>query len=428
LAAHPLLGRLGARTASALELLHDPALRAELEASDTGLHGPDPDLADRNPDLADAVLALAADVQDPEQLPSWLGLLPLPDAEGELRPADELLLPGAPLADVLIEDAPFGAIDAAVVARYGIDALRAIGAVWSFGIVRATDPTGPDHDLDDESDWWDWLSEDPPELAAVRDLDLIAADAWPTALTLLAADPRIRPLLADRTGYTSWWLRRHARMHGQPLGQLRPPGAVPFTGLLDPLDHPAAAAFSAALADAECLDRDLITVLVERLCDPHRHPSPATIADAHRRLAEAFALGLVDHDELSLPHRVRAISGDLISPDDALVLDRPWLAAAIPPDRLVVGSIERADELAALLDLPLASDAVHAAVTSTGRVTSWEAEPLGVLVRAALALPPSNGPLVVHTALTVELTGAITATVRVPWWVFEDGTTHLQQP
>ncbi|WP_068280259.1 molecular chaperone Hsp90, partial [Aldersonia kunmingensis] len=410
-AAHPLLGRLGAQTANALDLLTDPALRAELEAG-ADPDAPHPDLADdRNADLADAVLALAAAVADPDQLPGWLGLLPLPDAEGELRPIDELLLPGAPLAGILIDDAPFGTIDDAVVERYGIDVLRAIGAVWSFGVLREADPTGPDHDLDDESDWWDWLSDDPSELAAVRDLDLVDEGAWPSALELLATDPRTRQLLVDRAGYTAWWLRRHGRMHAQQLGQLRAPGAAAFTGLLDPLVHPHAAAFTAALADADHLDGDLVEVLVERLADPDRQPSPAVIADTYRRLAEAVARGVVDPADIPLPQRVRVVSGDLIEHDEALVLDRPWLATAITPDRLVVGSIARADDLASLLDLPLASDAVHGVVTSTGRITSWDADPLGVLVWAALApaadaQDPISGPLVVHPALTVKLTGA----------------------
>ncbi|MCX5045711.1 ATP-binding protein [Aldersonia sp. NBC_00410] len=426
-AAHPLLGRLGAQSVTALDLLRDPALRSELEA--TADPDTDGDLDGRSDgDLADAVLALAADVADPGQLPSWLGLLPLPDADGELRPVDELLLPRAPLAGLLDDDAPFGTIDPAVVARFGVDVLRAIGAVWSFGVLRESDPTGPDHDLDDESAWWDWLPEDPAELVAVRDLELVAAHAWPAALELLAHDPRIQGLLGDRNGYTAWWLRRHACVHGQLLGMLLAPGATAFAGLLDPLDHPDADAFAASLADPDSLNGDLIVVLAQRLSDPDRRPTPATVADTHRRLAEGLAHGLVEPSEIPLPQQIRAVSGALIAPDDALVLDRPWLAAAIPADRLVVGDLAGAADLAALLDVRLASEAVHATVTSTGRVTSWEDDPLGVLVRATLALRPDTGPLVVHAELTVKLTGAVTGTARVPWWVTEDGTTHLQQP
>src|SRR5690606_8250849 len=79
--------------------------------------------------LADVVLRLVERCA-PEAVPRELGALLLPDVEGESVPADELLLPGAPLTDVLVEDAPFGTVDAAVVERYGADALRAIGVGW----------------------------------------------------------------------------------------------------------------------------------------------------------------------------------------------------------------------------------------------------------------------------------------------------------
>ncbi|MFF7940653.1 sacsin N-terminal ATP-binding-like domain-containing protein [Nocardia gamkensis] len=415
-AAHPLLARLGARSATAEDLLTDPGLRAELEDH--------PD----DPDTADAILRLAAHAA-PEALPSWLGLLELPDTEGESRPADELLLPGAPLRDLLVPDAPFGTVDPELVERYGADALRALGVGWDFGVITEADPTGPDHDLDDEEHWWSTLPDDPPELVAVRDLDLVDDAAWREALRQLAAASRTRRLLADADGYTAWWLRRYARIDSTPLGLFRHPADTEFDGLL-----PAFAvagvdpdACRAILADPETITDELAAALLEALADPSRTPSPEVVSRTHARLAAAVAAGLLDLTDLRPPDRVRALTGAVVDPADAFVLDRAWFGLAVPPDRLVAGDTETASALAALLDLPLVSEAVTAEVTDTGRRTSWAAEPLGVVLRQLFALPPQAGELVVHHELTVRLSGAIEATVAVPWWQ-TGSAVHVRAP
>ncbi|WP_141548185.1 hypothetical protein, partial [Nocardia farcinica] len=71
-----------------------------------------------DPDTVEPVLRLAA-MADAAVLPPWLGLLELPDGTGDPRPADELLLPDAPLIELLVPDAPFGVVSAEVVAEYG---------------------------------------------------------------------------------------------------------------------------------------------------------------------------------------------------------------------------------------------------------------------------------------------------------------------
>ncbi|WP_084467117.1 sacsin N-terminal ATP-binding-like domain-containing protein [Nocardia arthritidis] len=415
-AAHPLLARLGARSATAEDLLTDPGLRADLEDH--------PD----DPDTADAILRLAAHAAA-EDLPSWLGLLELPDSEGESRPADELLLPGAPLRDLLVPDAPFGTVDPELVERYGADALRALGVGWDFGVITEVDPTGADHDLDDEERWWSTLADDPPELVAVRDLDLVDDAAWPEALRQLAAAPRTRRLLADADGYTAWWLRRYARIDCTPLGLFRHPADTEFDGLL-----PAFAvagvdpdACRAILADPETITDELAAALLEALADPARTPSPEVVSRTHARLAAAVAAGLLDLTDLRPPDRVRALTGAVVDPADAFVLDRAWFGLAVPPDRLVAGDTETASALAALLDLPLVSEAVTAEVADAGRRTTWAEEPLGVVLRQLFALPPQTGELVVHHALTVRLSGAIEATVAVPWWQ-TDSAVHVRAP
>ncbi|WP_228809558.1 sacsin N-terminal ATP-binding-like domain-containing protein [Nocardia otitidiscaviarum] len=449
-AAHPLLGRLGARPAGPEELLRDPALHAQLE------HDP------ADPDTVEAVLNLAAHANPgagivepdsgatdpvrgepaapvPGLLPTWLGLLEIPDDTGDLVPADELLLPDAPLARVLVEDSPFGTVADDLVRRYGPTALRAVGVGWGFTVVAESDPTGPDHHLDDEETWWETLAEDPPELLAVRDLDLVDPEQWPRALRLLLADPATRPLLADRDGYTAWWLRTHARIDGTALGLFRHPADPVFAGLLpvlsmdtetDAADIDAADtdALRAVLADPEIITPELAAELLAALADPSRHPTAEAISRTHERLAAATAAGRLDLDDLVLPERVRALSGAVIDAADALVLDLPWYGLALPPDRLVVGDIDSASQLATLLDLPLASQAVTARVEGTGRRTTWSAEPLGVLWRMQSGQPTPAGDLVVHDELRVRLSGAYEATVTVPWWRDGADTHVVSQP
>ncbi|WP_141807482.1 sacsin N-terminal ATP-binding-like domain-containing protein [Nocardia bhagyanarayanae] len=416
-AAHPLLSRLGARSATAADLLADPALHADLEDH--------PD----DPDLVDAVLRLAA-YADPDALPPWLGSIELPDTTGELLPADELLLPEAPLYALLVEDAPLGTVAKEIVDEYGAQALRAVGVGWDFGVVAESDPTGPDHHLDDEEAWWASLPEEPAEFAAVRDLDLIDDIAWPDALHQLLAVPKTRRLLADPDGYTAWWLRRHARLDGIPLGHHLHPGDAEFAGLLPHfavpgLSHGDLEVLRSVLADPDRITPDLAETLLAALADPANNPEPQIVSRTHGHLAAAASR--LDLTELVLPERVRALSGDAVPAADAMVLDLPWFGLVLPPDRLVLGDEETAPSLATLLDLPLVSESVTAEVLGTGRSTSWSAEPLGVVLRQLFSLAPQEGELVLHEDLRVRLSGAVTGTVSVPWW--RVGTeTHIRVP
>ncbi|MFI6220522.1 sacsin N-terminal ATP-binding-like domain-containing protein [Nocardia salmonicida] len=418
-ATHPLLGRLGARSASSDDLLTDPALHDFLE------HDP------ADPDTVAAVLQLAP-YASAGSLPDWLGLLELPDDTGELSPADELLLPGAPLAEVLAPDAPFGTIADTVVAEYGEQALRAIGVGWGFAVLTDPEPIGPDHDLDDEQSWWNSLSEDPRELTAVRDLDLVDDDRWPQALRHLLSEPRTRALLADRDGYTVWWLHRHAHIDGIPLGRLHHPDDTEFAGLL-----PVFAAFGIDGADLDALRPALVRPdimsaalaeeLLDALADPSKSPAPEVIARTNARLAAAVAAGVLDPRELDLPEQIRALSGDVVDASTAMVLDQPCFGLVVPPQRLVVGDTAHAEALATLLDLPLVSEEVSAEVLGTGRRSTWAAEPLGVVLRQLWSPSDSTGELVLHETLEVHLRGALSGTVRVPWWC-EGDVVHVQVP
>ncbi|MGW0327596.1 sacsin N-terminal ATP-binding-like domain-containing protein [Nocardia sp. NPDC003183] len=418
-ATHPLLGRLGARSASSDDLLTDPALRDLLEQ----------DPAD--PDTVAAVLQLAPFASH-GSLPDWLGLLELPDETGELSPADELLLPGAPLAEVLASDAPFGTVADAAVAEYGEQALRAIGVGWGFAVLTDPEPVGPDHDLDAEQSWWDSLSEDPRELVAVRDLDLVDEDRWPQALRHLLSEPRTRALLADRDGYTAWWLHRHAQIDGIPLGRLHHPDDDEFDGLLPVfaavgIEGPDLDALRPVLVRPDIMSAALAEELLDALADPSKSPAPEVIARTNARLAAAVASGVLDPRELDLPEQIRALSGDVVDASTAMVLDQPCFGLVVPPERLVVGDTAHADALATLLDLPLVSAEVSAEVLGTGRRSTWAAEPLGVVLRQLWSPQDVTGELVLHETLEVHLRGAISGTVHVPWWC-EGDVTHVQAP
>ncbi|MEE2060529.1 sacsin N-terminal ATP-binding-like domain-containing protein [Rhodococcus artemisiae] len=416
-AAHPLLTRLGAGSVTAEDLLGDPALAA---AIDDVHHDPDDQAAE---DLAAVVLTLVAKVPA-AAVPRELGMLLLPDTGGELVPADELLLPGAPLAEVLVEDSPFGTVDTDLVEKYGADALRAIGVGWGFTVLRAELPTGPDHDLPDEDTWWQTVGTDPETLVAVRDLDLVDETRWDRALALLAVEPDTAATLTDRDGYTAWWLRNYAVLGDQPLGHLRYVDDVAFEGLLDPCTHPDAGAFRTCLAGTGIDDAHLAEILLDRLADPGRRPDPAAVVAAHTALARSYAAGTVDLDSVILPAGVRSLAGAVVDATDALVPDLPWFASVIPADRLVVVDHAAAAALAELLDIAAASAVIAGEPTGPGRATTWRREPDAVLASVTSGLPLPGQPLVVHEQLTVRCTGAITGDREVPWWIDASGTVH----
>lgn len=420
-AAHPLLARLGAGTVTVEDLLADPALAAAVEDADPDDIDPDGDLPAG--ELADVVLRLVP-FASAAAVPRELGALLLPDTHGDAVPADELLLPGAPLAEVLVEDAPFGTVDPSVVDRYGADALRAIGVGWGFTVLRADLPTGPDHDLPDEHLWWERLDDDPETLVAVRDLDLVDDRRWSRALTLLATEPTTAEALADPAGYTAWYLRTRASLDGRPLGHYRFADDVLFDGLLDPCTHPDAAAFRGALAGTVIEDLDLAQTLLDRLADESRSPGPAAIVAAHDALAAAFSSGGLDPESVTLPDGVRSLAGTVADAADALVPDRPWFAAVIPHDRLVTGGRGTAHALADVLDIAVASAVVDAEPVEQGHSSTWEREPAAVLAGIVAGVPLPRGVLALHDRLVVRCSGALAGEIEVEWWVDAAGTVH----
>ncbi|WP_327068362.1 molecular chaperone Hsp90 [Kitasatospora sp. NBC_01250] len=268
-AAHPLLAKLGATVATPAGVLATPELRAAVARSlDLG-----EDDFEAAAELADAVLGLVRAAGAKAGDHPWLARLALPDDEGELARAGELILPDGPLARLARpEDAPF--VDEDLLERWGPEVLAAVGVLGDFVLVRAEDavldpddlerldPTAPadravggnptgllDEAPDGLADWCEEVLEQlhiddaevgvPPvaaELLVVRDLDLVDEDAWPEALARLARPPYrdavitpVRALLPDGSytdlpPYTAWWLRDHPVLDGREPAGLRAAG------------------------------------------------------------------------------------------------------------------------------------------------------------------------------------------------------------
>ncbi|HKR48083.1 MAG TPA: ATP-binding protein, partial [Pseudonocardiaceae bacterium] len=376
--------------------------------------------------LARAALALAGRLGEPAADRSWLGALALPDDTGQPRRADELVLPGGALRELLAPDAPLGVLDAAVAAEYPAVALRAVGVLDSFAVLEDPHPQRPDHELDGEEQWWWEADGDPPvPLLAVRDLDLVDDGCWPAALRRIATDPAGLAALRQPGGYTGWWLARHARLGGSPPPQWRLAGAGALAGLYDVV--PVSDTDEALLVAAGVRTELSVTGpadaadLVARLADPARTITPAVVHAAHAALAGAD----LDPAELEPPARVRAMTGDVVDAELAMVLDAPWLAAVLPAAQLVSGG--EPGTLADLLDLPLASERVAPELldTGAGRTVRWAelVEVVAVCAAAGLAVP--DGTLRLHEKLRVRHGGTDHA---VPFWVTPEGTVHATDP
>ena len=227
------LEKLGALPMSARALLEDSAVRTAVEHS---AESDDPDV------IAHAVLSVvAADTSQAEGL-WWLSDLVLRDADGELVPANALVIPGSDAAAVLDEE-EVAPIDQSIVDRYGREAVEAVGVLSSLGTVSASDVPLDElpealADLDGIEDWADDVAPDGSrfgaivgELRGIRDLDWIVDDAWPRVLELFGTSPELRRALVEPVrvvgpddvphgapSYPAWWIRERVLLEdGEPL-------------------------------------------------------------------------------------------------------------------------------------------------------------------------------------------------------------------
>ena len=406
-AAHPLLERLSARRAGPAELLDSPAVADAVERSvHDALSG-----MDTRP-LADAVLRLVAEVGGR----AWAGALALPARDGGRRRASELVHPGGALLGVLDPEvlggqAPLNVLDGAFAERWPADVLAGVGVLDGFSVLADEEPTGPEHDLPDELDWWESAVEPPRRVLAVRELDLVADECWPDALRLLATRPETWRALVEPGGHAGWWIARYALLDGHAPTDLRLPEATGLAGLYDPAPEvglPVELLRAAGVrADLAVADADDVADLLERLGDPRREIGPGLVARVHAALVESG----VDSDRVSPPARVRSLDGAVLDAERAAVLDEPWLIALWSPGSLVAGGT--ATGLADLLDLPLAGELTTAEVDSDGEYVPWSELGAVVLIAELLGFELPAGGLLVHDPLTVRVDDA---TRPVPWW------------
>lgn len=452
-AAHPLLEKLGALPATPRAVLTTPQVRAAVAASldEEGGAMWDEDAPDSD-ELADTVLALVRDAGlEPGDEP-WLGALALPDEDGELAPAGELVLPGSPFAQIMRED-ELAFVDAELADRWGEQPLAACGVLATFALVRATDVVlDPDELEPRESDFAepddpglldsvDVWSEDvldrfpdtpvPPvatELVAVRDLDLVDDDRWPEALALLARPPfrdaitqQVRILLPDGTHevvrpYTAWWLRGHPVLDGRrPAGLLAAGGDPLLRGLYDEADatgfddEQVLRALGVRTSVAALLDEPGgAAELLDRLADPDREVTGAQLHALYTALAD------LDPDQVTLPDDLRAVvDGEVTVVDaaDAVVVDSPDLLPFTTGVPLLPVRPSRAAELAELFQVRRLSESVTGEVTSEGTEHDVPES-----VRVLLG-PLTPATYVEHDELVVDGT-------EIDWRRTRDGVLH----
>ncbi|MGW2637527.1 sacsin N-terminal ATP-binding-like domain-containing protein [Streptomyces sp. NPDC001348] len=452
-AAHPLLEKLGALPATPRAVLTTPQVRAAVAASldDEGAVAWEEDALDAE-ELADTVLALVRDAGlEPGDEP-WLGALALPDEDGELAPAGELVFPGSPFAQV-IREGELACVEAELAEKWGERPLAACGVLADFALVRATDVVLDPDELEprdgdfaepddagllDAVDVWceDILDRFPDtpvppvatELVAVRDLDLVDDDHWPQALTLLARPPLrdaltqpVRILLPDGTHevvrpYTAWWLRGHPVLDGRrPAGLLAAGGDPLLHGLYDQADatgfedEQVLKALGVRTSVAALLDEPGgAAELLDRLADPERPVTPAQLHGLYSALAD------LDPEQVTLPDELRAVVDGrvtVVDAGEAVVVDSPDLLPFTSGVPLLPVRPARAAELAELFQVRRLSESVTGTVNSEGTEHDVPES-----VRVLLG-PRTPDTYVEHDELVVD-------GVEIDWRLTDDGVLH----
>ncbi|MFC6159701.1 sacsin N-terminal ATP-binding-like domain-containing protein [Kribbella jiaozuonensis] len=430
-AVDPALERLGAIPATPRSLLEDSSVRTAVE------HSADADDPDA---VAHAVLSLVA--ADPAQAEGlwWLNDLVLRDAEGELVPANALVVEGSD-AQAILDPDEVAPIAREVLDRYGLPALESVGVLATLGVVAASDVALDQlpesvQDLDAIEDWAYDVAPDGSrygatvgELEAIRDLDWITDDNWPKALQIIGSEPDLRRALVTQVrivgpddrplgvpSYAAWWIREHVLLDdGEPLAGRADPEAEPvlatfldeaptWTTDLDPEVRTAVG----LVRDVGDLDADGISLVLDRLADPERDVDAASILRLWTRLG---TLALFPGDA---PEQTRVLDADgatrVIDADQAVVIDGPMWVQREDLGGFVIGSGAAADGLSDLLDVPMAQEIAEGKIDGEG--TAADVPPI---VRELVPEVPATWWE--HEELTVD-------GVEVSWWVDADGAPH----
>ncbi|ROS25800.1 sacsin N-terminal ATP-binding-like domain-containing protein [Cellulomonas sp. PhB150] len=418
-AVHPLLERVGAQPADALALLRRPEVRrAVLDEPDAGT-------------TVATVLALAAAAgRLPDDVRAWTGLLELEAADGEPTPADGLVLPGSPAAE-LLDPRVVAPLARDLLDRWGAEVLVAVGVRGDLVVLTVEDVLADPASVGEGDDpaalqaqsldgWEDYL-EDLGEVlgagayvgqvAAVADLDAVGDGRWPAVLARLAGDPDLRRALLDpvrsETGtvgpsYTAWWLRERGDLDlrepfvvgGEPDALVR---AAPAS--VRGLDEEVQRALGGIGGPGD-LDGPTWMRVLARWGDGSREVDVRVATSVWRWAAP-------DEPPDRLPALVDLGRIEIVAAARAAVADSPmwWqrtdVAAMVPAT-----DVDRAVEA---FDLPRASE-LAAGLVDDGGTTST------VPAAVAPVLPGAPRTWTEHDELTVD-------GVPVDWWV-EDGHPH----
>ncbi|NUR93927.1 MAG: hypothetical protein HOV67_01575 [Kribbellaceae bacterium] len=418
----PALERLGAIPATPRTLLEDSAVRTAVE------HSADADDPDA---FAHAVLSLVA--ADPAQADGlwWLSDLVLRDTDGELVPANALVIPGSP-AHAILDPDEVAPIANDLVDRYGRPALEAVLstlAVVSIADVALDQLPESLQDLDAFEDWvYDVSPGGSPygatvgELEVIRDLDWVTD--WPKALQVLGSDPGLRRAVVtqvrvvgpddrprDVPSYAAWWIREHV---DQLAGRADPDAESVLAGFLDEapdwtssLDPEVRTAIG-LVRDVGDLDADGLALVLDRLADPDRDLDEASMLRLWDRLG---TLTMFPGDA---PAHVRVLDPEggtrVTEADHAVVVDGPMWVQRDDLGGFVIASGAAADGLSDLFDVPLAQEVAEGKIDGTG--TAADVPPI---VRELVPEVPATWWE--HEELTVD-------GVEVSWWVDADGAPH----
>ncbi|MCV2395087.1 ATP-binding protein [Actinotalea sp. M2MS4P-6] len=401
-AAHPVLERLGAVRAGAGELACHPVLRDHV--------------LDGDPDAADVLLGLVEAAPATED-PGWWSHVLLEvgggDADGEIAPARELVLPGSPAAG-WFDPEVLPPVGAAVVARWG-EVLERVGVRGGLVVERVDDLVA-----DALDGWEDYLDTtgavDDGELLVVADLD--AVRDWPGVLVALADHPELIAPVRAADGalvpsYVAW------RLRDEPgLGTGRPfalPGADRSAGVLAHLD-PTPAVLAGLGPHAEPLLRAL-----------------GGVGGADGLATEDWALlldDLVEGDAVPLDLAVdvwRALAAHV--DDLGELAEVPTLpgwdgsgARAYPADELVVADPQWRRHPAAWPVLPAPAGLAEAVADALGLDLAADRAPGEVasggtrrpVSQAVVGLVPGLPGSVIHHE-TLEVDGH-----RLAWWLADD--------